>query len=73
MPWKLPSFFSITGIPPPPAAITTSPLSNNDFIEYCSTNPIGSGEGTTRRYPRPLSSTIVQSVCSRHFEASNAV
>ena len=46
-PWKSSSSFSITGTPPQPAAITNSPLSNNDFIEDSSMNPMGSGDGTT--------------------------
>ena len=48
-----------TGIPPPPQAITSTPAFTNSRITASSTISTGSGEGTTRRYPRAASSTIV--------------
>ena len=47
LPEKCPSVFSITGIPPPPEAITNTPLSISSLIDCPSTFLIGSGEGTT--------------------------
>src|SRR5262245_40158109 len=44
-----------TGMPPPPAATTTTPAASRTRIASASTISSGSGDGTTRRKPRPAS------------------
>ena len=46
-PSRIPPSFSITGIPPPPEAITIVPESTRDLMASVSAILIGSGEGTT--------------------------
>src|SRR5574341_120053 len=50
-------FSSITGIPPPPEQMTIKPALINASTASRSTSAFGSGDGTTRRQPRPASST----------------
>ena len=52
----------VTGIPPPPAAITMMPSLTSSRIVRFSTISIGLGLATTRRQPRPASSLTVQPV-----------
>jgi len=59
-PTRFPSGVSITGMPPPPTATTTKPARIRLWIASASTILWGIGEGTTRRHPRPASSTMVQ-------------
>jgi hypothetical protein len=47
-------------MPPPQQAITTKPASSSARIAPASTMRRGRGEATTRRYPRPASSTMTQ-------------
>ena len=49
----------ITGIPPPPAAITSVSFFNKCFNTSNSIIEMGCGEGTTRLYPLPASSTNI--------------
>ena len=49
----------ITGIPPPPQAITTLPESAKLLIVSISTILFGFGEATTLLYPLPASSTTL--------------
>ena len=49
-----------TGMPPPPTATTSTPSFTRSRMTSSSTISMGSGEGTTRRYPRAASSTISQ-------------
>ncbi len=51
---------SATGIPPPPQATTVMPLSTSARIDASSTISTGTGDGTTRRQPRPESCTTAQ-------------
>src|SRR5215213_11418676 len=57
-------------MPPPPAATTTAPVCRRASMAGCSTISIGSGEGTTRRQPRPASSRITQPWPSMRRRAS---
>ena len=59
-PRRVPSGARTTGIPPPPPAIATAPLSITACTREMSATWRGSGEGTTWRHPRPASSRIVQ-------------
>ncbi len=49
----------VTGMPPPPQAMTTWPAATRACIASSSTTLAGSGEGTTRRKPRPESGCTV--------------
>src|SRR5215831_9916428 len=49
-----------TGMPPPPQAITRQPASTRARMAPISTMLVGSGEGTTRRKPRPESGWTTQ-------------
>ena len=51
-----PFFVLITGIPPPPTAITIFPLRSNSEITFFSIIAFGIGDGTTLLNPRPESS-----------------
>ena len=66
--WRSPR--SITGMPPPPTAITITPVSTRALIGSNSTTSTGSGEATTRRQPRPASSTTSQPMSSARPWAS---
>ena len=44
---------NIVGIPPPPAQITTDPLSSSQRIGRISMMRLGKGDGTTRRQESP--------------------
>src|SRR5215471_6272422 len=62
-----------TGLPPPPHAITRQPASTRARIAAISTMPVGSGEGTTRRKPRPESGWTTQPRAAARCCASPAV
>lgn len=49
----------MTGMPPPPPAITRVSFSISVLMLLISMIFLGSGEATTRRYPRPASYTKV--------------
>lgn len=50
-----------TGTPPPPHATTSTPSLISERMTSSSTISTGSGDGTTRRYPRAASSTNLPS------------
>ena len=50
----------VTGMPPPPAAITMTPSLTSSMMAPFSIISIGLGEATTRRQPRPASSLTIQ-------------
>ncbi len=62
----------ITGMPPPPTAITMLPAATNVRIASSSITRNGMGEATTRRQPRPESSTTFQPSFS-YFRASSSL
>jgi hypothetical protein len=64
-PLRSPFASRTTGIPPPPTATTTKPASISALIESSSMMVIGAGLGTTRRQPRPASSTIAKPLLGR--------
>ena len=69
-PVRAPSVALLTAIPPPPAASTMRPASSSSRIASCSTMSIGTGEATTRRCPRPESSTTRQPRCASQLGRS---
>ena len=50
----------MTGIPPPPQAITITSFKTNSLITFFSKISIGLGDGTTLLYPLPASSTKIK-------------
>ena len=68
-----PSGLYMTGIPPPPAATTSVPLSSSVRIAASSMISIGSGDGTTLRQPRFASSAIAQPSSSACCRASDSL
>ena len=62
---RLPCSSATTGMPPPPTAMTTTPASMSWRITSISTMRFGWGEATTRRQPRPASSSTSQPSSSR--------
>ena len=64
---------TVTGIPPPPAAITTQPSSMRSRTVSSSTMSWGTGLGTTRRQPRPESSRTWYPVAFAKTRASVSV
>ena len=61
---------SITGMPPPPTPMTMKPALTRVLMASASTIFTGRGEATTRRQPRPASSTTAQPSFSCRFLAS---
>ena len=49
-----------TGMPPPPEQTTMTPSCTRSRIASRGTISMGSGEGTTRRQPRPASSFMAK-------------
>ena len=70
-PSKSPWVLRITGTPPPPQAMTMWPLRAASEIIALWMTFLGVGEGTTRRQPRPASSTTFQPNFSRRSSASS--
>ena len=67
---RLSNLVRMTGMPPPPAAITMTPSATSSLMEFFSTMSIGLGLATTRRQPRPASSLTTQLFCWASFLAS---
>ena len=59
-PTRKPLASRITGMPPPPPAMTLWPFSSSVLMASNWTISRGRGEGTTLRQPRPESSFIFQ-------------
>jgi len=55
-----PSRARTTGMPPPPEQMTMTPSATRSTIASRGTISMGSGEGTTRRQPRPASSFMAK-------------
>ena len=65
MPRSSPLLLRVTGMPPPPAAITIHPAATASAMAASSMISTGCGEAITRRHPRPASSTTCHPSASK--------